>query len=110
MNNDATHEKTKTENDRFGEEVTIKILRHGRSDQLRVSICSYQSAPFVNLRVWFQRSDHQFRPTKTGITFHPGRLDEIIAALEETKRRLAQSVADRSASMVASRDGADVEV
>lgn len=100
MNHENTVD-TKTTKDDFGEEVTVKILRHGRSDQLRISICSYQSAPFVNLRVWFRRSDYQFRPTKTGITFQPHLLEPIIAALEETKRRLDEEDRGRRAATTA---------
>ena len=81
--------------DAFGKEVTVDVQPHGRNDQLRISICSYRGARFVNLRVWFRGTDQKFRPTKTGITFQPRQLDSIIKALEETKRRFEQSAQDR---------------
>lgn len=95
MSNDTDQETMARMNDAFGKEVTVDVQPHGRNDQLRISICSYRGARFVNLRVWFRGTDHKFRPTKTGVTFQPRQLDSIIKALEETKRRLEQSAQDR---------------
>jgi hypothetical protein len=64
----------------------------GQTDkQLRVTICEFNGHPYIGLRVWFQRDDNQWFPSKQGCTIRVGEIDDMIAALQKARARLAPS-------------------
>jgi hypothetical protein len=80
----------------FGKEKDIAALPHGKDDQLRISICSYEGKRFVNMRIWYRGGDHVMRPTTKGVTFPPKQIEDVIAALKGARERLMQSAHDRA--------------
>lgn len=65
----------------------ISTIERKEGEQLRLERRSYNGYPFLDLRVWFQGDDGEWRPTKKGLSIKPRELDEVIAALTKARGR-----------------------
>jgi len=67
----------------------IKDIEKGRGEVVRIEISEYKGATLFNIRIWYQDSNGEFKPTQKGISVSPDLIPEIKEALEEAERRLA---------------------
>ena len=68
--------------------MLIAELEKNPTEQIRVSIEEYRNSVFVDLRVYWQDKDGEWKPSKRGIALPAQAIDGVIAALRKGKKAL----------------------
>ncbi len=68
--------------------MLITEIQKNLKERLRVSIEEYRGSKFIDLRVYFEAEDGEWRPTKKGIALNHECIDSVIQALQEASNKL----------------------
>ncbi|MBN2220527.1 MAG: transcriptional coactivator p15/PC4 family protein [Kosmotogaceae bacterium] len=60
-------------------------IKRNDTEIVRVSKREYKGHEFIDLRIYYQDDEGDFKPTKKGITINPKLVDELIDALKKEK-------------------------
>lgn len=52
-------------------------------EKIRVSSTSYQGHSYIDIRVYFEDDQGEWRPTKKGVTISPSNVDDVIKILKK---------------------------
>jgi hypothetical protein len=55
----------------------IHEFQKNANEKVRVELCQFQGKDYINLRIYFQDDDNQWRPTKKGITIASELIEEL---------------------------------
>jgi hypothetical protein len=77
------------------EEKVLTSVRRGKApypiSELRVSLCTYEGRPYISLRVWEQKQDGSFGPTRKGVTVRMAECEQVSRALMQAGSQGASS-------------------
>lgn len=60
-------------------------IKRNDTEIVRVSKREYKGHEFIDLRIYYQDDEGDYKPTKKGITINPKLVDELIDALKKKK-------------------------
>jgi len=60
-------------------------IKRNDSEIVRVSKREFKGHEFLDLRIYYQDDEGDYKPTKKGITINPKLVDELIDALNKEK-------------------------
>lgn len=69
----------------------IAVVQKNRREQLRFTLDEYKGHRFVTMRIYAPNRDGAMLPTKSGVTFKPALLPDVLAALHEVARRISEA-------------------
>jgi hypothetical protein len=67
----------------------LATLPRGNNAEMRINLASYQSRPYVSLRVWERGQDGNLYPSKKGCSVRIGEVEDVIAALRQIEDLVA---------------------
>lgn len=56
-------------------------IRKNAREEIRITLDDFKGRQLVNLRVWFDAGDGEYRPGKQGVAFRLDLLPEVLEAL-----------------------------
>lgn len=66
----------------------IKEIEKNSSNKIRVSLTDFKGHDFVDVRVYYEDEDGEYKPTKKGIALKPEVIPEVIEALQKAEKEL----------------------
>lgn len=69
----------------------IATVQKNRREELRFTLDEFKGHRFVTMRIYAPTRDGAMVPTKSGVTFKPMLLPDILAALHEVARRISEA-------------------
>jgi len=68
--------------------MLIAEIQKNLKERMRVSIEEYYGHKFIDLRVYFEVENAQWKPTKKGIALNNESIDAVIEALQKASKKL----------------------
>jgi hypothetical protein len=68
--------------------MMIAEIQKNLKERLRVSIEEYRGHKFIDLRVYFEAENGEWKPTKKGIALNRESIDAVIDALQKGRESL----------------------
>jgi len=68
--------------------MLIGEIQKNSIDKLRVSISEYKGFTFLDIRVHYEDSQGEYKPTKKGITLKKEDIEPLIKLLKEGEKKL----------------------
>lgn len=62
-------------------------IQKNSTEKIRVTLSEYKGYQFIDIRVYFEADNGEWKPTKKGIAISPDKIDEIISLLKEAKNK-----------------------
>lgn len=59
----------------------MAAIRKNAREEIRITLDDFRGYQLVNLRVWFDAGDGEYRPGKQGLAFRADLLSEVLEAL-----------------------------
>lgn len=69
--------------------MLIGEIERNPTERLRVSIENFKGREYVDVRIYYQDKEEEWRPTKKGVTVAPEKTEEFIALINEAHKKLA---------------------
>ncbi|MCB0279682.1 MAG: transcriptional coactivator p15/PC4 family protein [Calditrichaeota bacterium] len=63
----------------------IHEIEKNSTEVIRFSRTEFRGKPLIDIRVFYQDDDGEYKPTKKGITFSPEIFDEFLEGIEKLK-------------------------
>jgi hypothetical protein len=63
-------------------------IEKNMKERIRVSIEEYRGSTFVDLRVYWEDEQGEWRPSKKGIALNGDCIDQVIEALQKARKEL----------------------
>ncbi len=73
------------------ERQLIHSFDKSSTEQVHVSLSTFKGSTYVDLRIYYQASDGEYKPTKKGITLSP----DLLPELGEAIRKLIEKMGER---------------
>lgn len=61
-------------------------IQKNATEIIRVSKENYKGKEYLDIRIYFQNDEGEWKPTKKGVTFSPEKADELIEILQSLKK------------------------
>ena len=68
--------------------MLIGEIQKNLKERIRVSIEEYRGHKFIDLRVYFEAENGEWKPTKKGIALNGDSIDAVIEALQKARKKL----------------------
>jgi hypothetical protein len=68
--------------------MVIGEIERGETEVLRISTEEYKGRKYLDLRIYFENNDGEWKPTKKGVTVQPERLDDFLELVKKAKESL----------------------
>jgi Transcriptional Coactivator p15 (PC4) len=68
--------------------TTFLDLRKSDSERLRIQIGQYRGRTFIDLRVWYSTEFGEYKPSRAGVSLHPGQVAEVVQGLLVASRAI----------------------
>ncbi|MGD0231653.1 MAG: transcriptional coactivator p15/PC4 family protein [Syntrophorhabdales bacterium] len=68
--------------------MIIGEIERGETEVLRISTEEYKGRKYVDLRIYFENNDGEWKPTKKGVTVQPERLEDFMELIRKAKDAL----------------------
>jgi hypothetical protein len=68
--------------------MLIGEIQKNLKERIRVSIEEYRGHKFIDLRVYFEAENAEWKPTKKGIALNSGSIEAVIKALKMANQNL----------------------
>lgn len=65
--------------------MLIGEIQKNSTEKIRVTISEYKGHEFIDVRVYFEDDNGEWKPTKKGIAISPDKIDEVISLLKKAK-------------------------
>ncbi|MGA1876023.1 MAG: transcriptional coactivator p15/PC4 family protein [bacterium] len=66
----------------------VHCFQKNATEQVWVSMSEYKGKDYIDLRVYFQDGDGEYKPTKKGLAISPHLLPELEAAIMKLKEMI----------------------
>ena len=63
--------------------MVIGEIERGETEVLRVSTEEYKGRKYIDVRIYFENDEGEWKPTKKGITIQPERLDAFMELIKK---------------------------
>ena len=64
----------------------IRDIEKNSSNKIRISLTEFKGNNFVDLRVYYEDEEGEYKPTKKGVALKPELIPQVIEALQEAER------------------------
>lgn len=68
--------------------MLIGEIQKNTTEKIRVSKESYKGHEFIDVRVYFEDDNGEWRPTKKGIAIAPEKVDDLIKLIKKAKEAI----------------------
>jgi hypothetical protein len=68
--------------------MIIGDMERGETEVLRISAEEYKGRKYIDIRIYFENSEGEWKPTKKGVTIQPDKAEEFL----ELIKKAAQNV------------------
>jgi len=68
--------------------MLIGEISKNSTEKIKVSVSEYKGYTFLDIRVYYEDDQGEWKPTKKGITVSKDNIDPIIKLLNEGKKKL----------------------
>ncbi len=68
--------------------MTIGEISKNSTEKIRVTVSEYKGYTFLDVRVYYEDDQGEWKPTKKGITISKDNLEPLIKLLNEGKKKL----------------------
>ena len=72
-------------------EKLIAGLPKGSGEEVRVSLSEFKGKQYIDLRVYFENDEGEWKPTKKGVALHVGQFNKLMDALKEAEDALREN-------------------
>ncbi len=66
--------------------MIIGEIQKNATENIRISKESYKGKEYVDIRIYFQNDEGEWKPTKKGVTLSPEKIDELLEILQKLKK------------------------
>ncbi|HDO23246.1 MAG TPA: transcriptional coactivator p15 [Nitrospirae bacterium] len=64
-------------------------IERNPTERLRVSTESFKGRDYIDLRIYYEANDGEWKPTKKGVTIAPEKTEDVIKLLEKAGKQLS---------------------
>lgn len=68
--------------------MLIGEIERGETEVLRVSTEEYKGRKYIDVRVYFENDDGEWKPTKKGVTIQPDKIEEFLDLIKKAGKEL----------------------
>ena len=68
--------------------MVVGEIERGETEVLRVSTEEYKGRKYVDVRIYFENDEGEWKPTKKGVTIQPDKVDAFIELIKKAKASL----------------------
>jgi hypothetical protein len=68
--------------------MLIGEIQKNTTERIRVSVSEYRGYTFLDVRVYYEDDNGEWKPTKKGITVSKDNIESLIKLLNEGKKKL----------------------
>lgn len=68
--------------------MMIGQVERNQTEVIRVSAEEFKGRSYVDVRIYFEDSEGEWKPTKKGVTISPDKLEQVIELLREAQEKL----------------------
>ncbi len=65
-------------------------IERNPTEVLRVSLENFKGRDYIDLRIYYQDENGEWKPTKKGVTVAPDKLDDVINFFNKAKEELSK--------------------
>lgn len=65
--------------------MVLGEIQKNATEVIRVSRESFKNRDYLDIRIYFQNDEGEWKPTKKGVTLSPEKIDELIDILKSAK-------------------------
>lgn len=65
-------------------------IERNPTEVLRISLENFKGRDYIDLRIYFQDDNGEWKPTKKGVTLSPDKIEDIIGFFNKAKEELAK--------------------
>lgn len=65
-------------------------IERNPTEVLRVSLENFKGRDYIDLRIYYQDDNGEWKPTKKGVTLAPDKIDEVIGFFTKAKEELGK--------------------
>ncbi len=66
----------------------LGIVDKNNTERIEIQACELEGHPFIDIRTWWRsKNEDTWKPSRKGITLHPGLVDELIAVLKKVENK-----------------------
>jgi len=69
--------------------MIIGEIERNPTERLRVSTENFKGRDYIDLRIYYEADDGEWKPTKKGVTIAPDKAEEVIELLSKASRELS---------------------
>ena len=80
--------KDDRENAMADESTLVHSFQKNALEEVRISISSYKGRKYLDIRVYYQGDDGEYKPSKQGVALSPELLPELETAIAKLKQHL----------------------
>ncbi len=67
----------------------VTTIEKNKTEEIRISLSEYKGTKFIDIRLFWLKSDDEILPTRKGISLDIEKLDELISGLENARQVIA---------------------
>ena len=68
--------------------MNVGEIERSETEVVRVSTEEFKGRKYLDIRVYFENAEGEWKPTKKGVTVQPDRVDEFIELIKKAKESL----------------------
>jgi hypothetical protein len=68
--------------------MVVGQVERNPTEVLRISTEEFKGRAYIDLRIYFEDGEGEWKPTKKGVTINPEKLEEVIGLLREAQEKL----------------------
>jgi hypothetical protein len=68
--------------------MVVGEIERGETEVLRVSTEEYKGRKYVDVRIYFENDEGEWKPTKKGVTIQPDRIEAFLELLRKAQEAL----------------------
>lgn len=68
--------------------MVVGEIERGETEVLRVSTEEYKGRKYVDVRIYFENDEGEWKPTKKGVTIQPDRIEAFMELLRKAQKAL----------------------
>jgi hypothetical protein len=68
--------------------MVVGQVERNETEVLRISTEEFKGRAYIDLRIYFENNEGEWKPTKKGVTINPEKVDQVIELLREAQEKL----------------------
>lgn len=68
--------------------MVIGQVERSQTEVIRISTEEFKGRTYIDVRIYFEDNEGEWKPTKKGVTINPDKLEQVIDLLREAQQKL----------------------